>query len=292
MDKLSVLCITLAGVSWGTAGLFSHFLQKYGFSPFQISAGRILLAAIFMLLFVLLYNPKVLKVQPKKLILYAISGLALLGTSCFYYWAMELTSFSTAVVLMYTAPVIVMIVSVLFLGEKFTWLKLTGVLGALLGCCFVTGIIGNLRFSAAGILVGLLSGISYSIYNICVKLEMNRGDDPIGATTYCFFFSFLASLFVINPVDSAKIIAVDPVPTLLLIAGMGFFIGAFPYLIYTFAMRKIPAGVASSMACIEPMTATIISILFLNEQLTVSAVIGIVMILGSVILLSRETDHK
>ena len=290
MDKLSVLCVILASVSWGTAGVFSHFLQKYGFSPFEMSAGRMLFASVFMFLFVWLYNPKILKVKAKQLVLYAISGLGLLGTSSFYYWAMELTSFSTAAILMYTAPMIVMVISVLLLGENFTWMKLCGLLGAFFGCCLVTGIIGNAQFALRGIIVGLLSGISYSIYNICVKIEMNHGDNPLGATTYCFIFAFFVSLFFINPINSVKIISHTPVCTLLLIAGMGFFVGAFPYLTYTFAMQKIPAGVASCMACIEPMTASIISILFLNEEITVYSVTGIILILASVILLSLEAE--
>lgn len=292
MDKLSMLCVILAGVSWGTAGVFSDFLQKYGFSPFQMSTGRTLFASVFMLLFVLRYNPKLLKVTPRQLTLYALSGLGLLGTSSFYYWAMELTSFSTAAVLMYTAPIIVMVISVLFLGERFTWIKALGLLGAFFGCCLVTGIIGNSRFSLVGILVGLLSGISYSMYNICVKLEMNHGDHPIGATTYCFIFSFLASLFFIDPVESVTMVLNSPIEALISIAGMGFFIGAFPYLVYTFAMQKIPAGVASAMACIEPMTASIISVLFLHEKMTVFSAMGIILILGSVVLLALEGKKK
>lgn len=204
MDKLSILLVILAGTSWGTAGLFSNALYGLGLSPFQVSSGRMLFAAVFMLVFLLLYNPKLIRVKPKSLIIYAICGISLLGTSCTYYWAMSLTPFSTAVVLMYTSPIIVTAFSAAFLGEKLTPLKVTGIAGALL-----------------------------------------------------------------------------------YMAGMGFFIGAFPYLIYTFAMRKIPVGVASSMSCVEPMVATIVSILFMNERLTVFRQL----ILGSVILLSREKEN-
>ncbi len=290
MDRLSILLIVIAGSSWGTAGLFSSKLYALGLTPFQVSSGRMLFAAAFMLIFVLLYKPKAMAVKPKSLILYAIGGSCLLGTSCTYYWAMSLTSFSTAVVLMYTSPIIVTAVSVIFLGERLTPLKLTGIVGSLLGCCFVTGIIGNLRFSPFGIFVGLLSGIFYSAYNLCVKVEMNREDDPCGATAYCFIVSFLTSLLAARPSGTIAAVAAQP-HSLLYIAGMGFFVGAFPYLIYTFAMRKIPAGVASAMSCVEPMVATIVSVIFMNERLTALSVIGILLILGSVILLSRESEN-
>lgn len=141
MDKLSILLVILAGTSWGTAGLFSNALYGLGLSPFQVSSVRMLFAAVFILIFLLLYNPKLIRVKPKSLIIYAVCGISLLGTSCTYYWAMSLTSFSTAVVLMYTSPIIVTAFSAAFLGEKLTPLKVTGIAGALLGCCLVTGII-------------------------------------------------------------------------------------------------------------------------------------------------------
>ena len=290
MDKFSILLIMLAGTSWGTAGLFSNALYCLGFSPFQVSSGRMLFATVFMLLFVLLRSPKRMKVRPMSAIPYAVCGISLLGTSCTYYWAMSLTSFSTAVVLMYTSPIIVTAFSVIFLGERLTPQKVAGILGALIGCCLVTGIIGNLRFTLFGIFVGLLSGIFYSIYNLAVKIEMNRGDDPVCTTAYCFIISFIASLFVANPAETLAAVAAKP-HALLYMAGMGFFIGAFPYLIYTLAMRKIPAGVASSMSCVEPMVATIVSVLFMHETLTVFSAIGILLILGSVMLLSREKTN-
>ena len=51
-------------------------------------------------------------------------------------------------------------------------------------------------------------------------------------------------------------------------------------------------GVASAMACIDPMTATIISVLFLDEELTGFSILGIIFILASVVLLSREGENN
>lgn len=51
MDKLSILLVILAGTSWGTARLFSNALYSLGLSPFQVSSGRMLFAAVFMLIF-------------------------------------------------------------------------------------------------------------------------------------------------------------------------------------------------------------------------------------------------
>ena len=67
------------------------------------------------------------KIKIKELLLFAIGGVAIYGTAAFYFSAIEASSASTAVVLMYTAPVIVMVFSVAFLGERFNVAKLISV---------------------------------------------------------------------------------------------------------------------------------------------------------------------
>ena len=46
MNKLSILYIVLAGVSWGTAGIFVNNLSPYGFSSVQMTSMRNIVAAI------------------------------------------------------------------------------------------------------------------------------------------------------------------------------------------------------------------------------------------------------
>jgi drug/metabolite transporter (DMT)-like permease len=50
-------------------------------------------------------------------------------------------------------------------------------------------------------------------------------------------------------------------------------------------MRDLPAGTASALGIVEPMAATVYSILFLGERLAVLSLIGIVLILGAVFML-------
>lgn len=292
MDKLSVFFIIISSVLWGTAGLFTTQLREYGFTSMQMSGCRNIVAAVVMLIFVLMTNKSRLKAKPREILLFALSGVSIFATGSLYYAAMQATSLSTAVILMYTAPVIVMVVSVIFLNEAFNLKKLIAVVCALVGCGLVTGIIGGFRFSVNGIVLGLLSGVAYSIYNICVKVEMRRKNDPITANTYCFITAGLVSIFMMQPVKTIEHIAANPLASLLWILALGFFTSAFPYLIYTFAMKKLPAGVASAMASIEPMTATIISITVFGEKMTFSSVVGIVLILVAVLILSFTAEEN
>lgn len=286
MDKRSVLYIVLAGISWGMASVFVNTLGGYGFAPMQISALRNIIGAIIITAFVLIKNPRMMKVAPKEIALFALSGVCIFLTNAFYYISMNMTSASTAVVLMYIAPIIVMIVSVLFMGEKLTRMKFLSVVGAFLGSALVTGIIGGIKFSVVGIIIGALSGITYSIYNICAKIEMKRGNDALAAAAYCFITAAVLSAVFSNPVTLFSMTFENPAKILPIAIAMGIVVGALPYFLYTLGSKKLPASTASAMATIEPLTGTLVSVLVYKEVLDFAGVIGIIMILGSVVALS------
>ena len=171
--KKAFLFIVFAGILWGTSGIFVHYLAPFGFSALQMTAMRGVVSAISMSIYACLKDRALFRVSGKHLLLFAMSGIAMYVTASSYYASMQLTSISTAVVLMYSAPIFIMAYSVAFLGEKLTKLKAICVICMLVGCCLVSGIIGGLRFHFGGILLGLLAGISYSAYNIFTKIARN-----------------------------------------------------------------------------------------------------------------------
>lgn len=290
MKKISVLYIVLAGVLWGTSPIFVNSFKPYGFSSMELAAIRNIVSAAAILLFVLIKNPKLLKAKPKEIGLFILSGIFLYTTCVTYYLAMQLTSPATAVVLMYIAPMIVMVVSVMFFGEKFTWLKGVAVVAVVVGCGLVTGIIGGMKFSLAGILTGVASGLAYSSYNICVKIEMRRGNDAATATVYCFIAAGIAAFICANPVSFIEAVKENMPEMLPLGLGIGLCTGLLPYLLYTLSLKWLPVGTASAMSSIEPLSATIFSVVLYNEVLGVQGVIGVLLILASVIMLSKGEE--
>ena len=290
MKTRAFIYIILAGILWGTSGLFVHFLAPMGFSSLQMTAMRGIVAFLCMLVFAALKNREIFKVSRRELALFAASGLGIFGTATSYYASMQLTTVSTAVVLMYTAPIIVMIYSVLFLGEKMTVLKGVAVGAMLVGCCLVSGIIGGMKFHALGIAMGFLSGISYSAYNIFTKVQMRGNSHPLSATLYCFMFMAIFSVLSCKPLEAANIIYNNLGVSIPLLIGIGIATCVLPYFLYTLALKVLPAGTASALGIVEPMAATVFSVLFLQEELSVYSVCGIVLILGAVFLLSQNRE--
>jgi len=63
---------------------------------------------------------------------------------------------------------------------------------------------------------------------------------------------------------------------------------AAPYVLYTTGLRYVESGRASIYATVEPAVATIISVTVFSEQLTLTKISGMLMILLSVVILAKE----
>ncbi len=285
--KISFAFIIFAGVCWGTSPIFVHYLAPYGFTSLQMTAVRGSVSFVCMLLYTCVVDRSLFKTKFKDLILYAIIGASLFGTAFCYYSAMQMTSASTAVVLMYTAPIYVMLYSVLFMREKFSNSKLISLILMLVGCCFVSGIITGLKFNAIGILIGVLTSWIYAAYNILTKISMQKKCEPVTVTLYSFMFMSLISVSVCDPVGLIGNVGKAPIPTLPLCLGLGIITFVMPYFLFTWSMKHLPAGIASALSVVEPMAATVFSAVLFMEIPDIVSIVGILMILVSVYLLSR-----
>ena len=288
MKKSAFFYIALAGVLWGTSGLFSYWLTPFGFKPVQMTTMRGFVSMVLILPFILIKNPKLLKVSKKEIFFLVGSGVGLFFTAYTYYASMAASSVSTAVILMYTAPVFVLIYSVLFLGEKLNAIKGISVFLMIVGCALVSGIVGGMKFSLAGILFGIAAGISYSAYNIFTKILTMHKVNTLTVTSYNFIIMSIIGLAVSNPIEMVSLTTKNPVAIIPLIVGIGVFTCVLPYVFYTLGLRDVPAGTATALGIIEPLSATVFSVAFLGEELTAPLIIGMVLILAAVFALAKQ----
>lgn len=287
MKTKAFIYIILAGLLWGTSGIFVKFLTPYGFTAPQLSLIRGSISFISMLVYALIFNRSVLKISKKDLVFALFIGITLYGTATLYYASMQMTSVSTAVVLMYTAPIYVTAFSVTFLGEEASKLKVFSISLMLIGCAFVSGIVGGLKFKAVGVLLGVLSGIVYAVYNVLTKVALRGGLNAITLSLYGFLFMALTALITARPSEITENAKSKPEITIPLMLGIGIFTFVLPYFFYTLSMRYLPAGTASALSIIEPLAATVFSMVIFKEIPGVVSAIGIVFILTATCLLGH-----
>lgn len=290
----SVICILLAGILWGTMGIFVRRLAAYGFSSLQIACLRIIAAGILFFLYLLAADRKKLRIQKKDLPLFLGMGWGsiLFFTIC-YFTTIQTTSLAIAAILLYTSPVFVVLLSAVFLKEKITGRKILALCIAFLGCVFVAGVGEASDLSGAGFVIGLCSGLGYGLYSIFGSILLKKYH-PYTVSAYAFIFAGVGALFLCNVKDTAQKTADSGNP--LFVLGFVLLTAAVtavaPFLLYTMGLMKVEAGKAAIMAMIEPLVAAVIGIAVFGERLTRQSVIGIVCIFGAILILNLNCGHE
>ena len=273
---------------WGTSGIFVSILAPYGITSLQMTAARATVSFICMLVYSVFKNRAALKVRLRDLVLLLITGVALFFVGSCYFTSMQLTSVSTAVILMYAAPIYVSVYSCLFLGERFSPMKAAAIIMMLIGCVLVSGIVGGAAFDSVGILIGILSGISYGAYNILTKTALRRGIDSVQTTLYTFLFMSVLSLCVCDLPSMATATASAPVFLIPMLILLGVVTFVAPYILYTAALKHLPAGTCSALAIVEPVSAAVFGAALLGEETGIIEISGIAVVAVAVLLLSKE----
>ncbi len=292
MKTRAFIYVIITGILWGTSGIFVHLLAPFGFSSLQMTAMRSTVSFLLVSLYALFRDIQAFRVTKKSLVLYIIGGIALFSTAAFYFISMQASSISTAVVLMYLAPAIVMVFSVTFLGEKLTLPKGIALCLMLAGCALVAGVLGGMSFQAWGVVAGVLSGVSYSVYQIMTKVLMRYNHNAFSATLYYFLVATILSLCLANPVEMVRITETNPAKILPLMLLIGICTFVLPYILYASALKRLPVGVASTLLIVEPMSATVFGVLLFHEEMNIPKAAGIIMILCAICLLSVNTKQE
>jgi drug/metabolite transporter (DMT)-like permease len=219
-------------------------------------------------------------------------GTGLLSITLFnwcYFTAIKETSLSVAAVLLYTAPVFVIIMARLVFKSPLTGSKLVSLFLTAAGCLFVSGVIGDdsASITTFGILTGLGAGFGYALYSIFGKLA---GASYSSLTIS--FYTFLVTAAALLPFVQLKTVLalLNNAETLLMAAGLGLFPTVFAYYLYTNGLKAADAGTASILSTVEPAVAALMGIVFYNETLTFIQYGGIFLIFTAVILLREKKE--
>ncbi|MCR5804544.1 MAG: DMT family transporter [Clostridia bacterium] len=290
---LGDILIIIAGLFWGSMGIFVRHLNDLGFTSIQVACLRLTMAGIIFALILLIKDHKGFKIKLKDIPLFLALGLvSILFFTCCYFTAIRLMTMSTAAILLYTSPIWVMVLAIIFLKEKITVRKVIALILAFIGCVMVSGFGG--KVSAIGILVGLGSGLGYGLYSIFGTFAL-RKYSPFTVTTYTFLIAGLGSILVANPMDLAdKISKTESKPGLLGFVLLTSVVTAvIPFLLYTLGLNRTTAGKAAVLATVEPAAATLFGFFVMGEKIGIIAICGIVMVFLAIIVLSiREKASK
>ena len=290
-NKKGALLVILAGVCWGSISIYINYLADAGLGTMQISFLRQVLSVLIFAAIILIRNPSKCRIEVRDIPL--LMGVGLVNGvlfNFFYFYTIINSRASIAVVLLYTSPIFVMIMARLFFGEKITLGKLTALVLTVVGCVFVTGIVGEgYTPPAIAILTGVLTGFCYALNNIMTSAAVKK-NSPETVTLYTLFFSFL---FLIPFGEVGGIVGICRANPMVLPVAiiMCLVTGVIAQYAFSLGLNLIESGKAAIYGATEPIVGTLVGILLFNEESNFLKMLGIVMVIAAIILIAKE-DSK
>ena len=293
MKRLAPLFVLMASVLWGSMGIVTRYVVAIGFNTRQTAAVRITSAAAVLILFLLITDRSKLKLRKEDFKWFLGTGLGSLFINNLAYAAtVQRASLSVAVVLLYTAPFFVMIMSVLFFKEKLTVQKIAALFLSFAGCILVVGLSGaNVGGNVIiTLLIGLSAGFGYSLYSIFGTVLMERYES-LTVTVYTFILASLASLVIAEPVSMVRIIAANAEKMPVTVIGSVITL-ALPYICYSAALKYIESSKASIIASFEVVAASLFGVFLYHELLDIYNIVGIVCVVAALIILQLKPKSE
>lgn len=275
--------VLAAAAMWGCIGIFVRHLNALGLEARQITATRCLTCALLIFLWILVTDRSRLRIHRKDIGWFLANGiLSIYVFNTAYQAAISLVSLSTAVVLLYTAPAFVMLLSVIFFHEKFTRNKGLCLLLCIGGSALVSGITGGMDANPMGIGLGLVSGVGYALYSIFSSVILKKYH-PFTNILYTFLIAGVAGLMTCDVGSLAAVSFRSPSAFLWVIAN-GIITGFLAYVCYTLALQHIRPSKAAILATLEPVVATLVGVFGYEETVTLTGGIGMLMVFAALVL--------
>ena len=284
MKEVNTFKYLLSVIIYGTIGYFLHFINAS--SEFVVMC-RGLIGSLFILLIMFIKH----KLPNIKSIKENIPLLILSGSSLGFNWLFLFAGYRYAVsitsLINYTAPIMVVIITSIFMKEKLSLKQNVCILVAFLGIVFVSGIFdGNVLFDYHCFLYGFIAAIGFVVLVLCNRKIKNI--DPLDKTVVQLFVSFLTVLPVVlinNYIP--KNLTTD---SLLLVIMLGVVHTGFAYILYFNSIDELPAHKIAILGYVEPVLSIMIGTFVFDEKLSILGFIGAILILGSALL--NELGHK
>jgi len=277
---------------WGIIGIFIQDLSDAGFSSLQIVTLRVVSAALMLVTYLCFTNPQLLKIRPKDSAIFIGTGIfSIVFFNWCYFTAIKEVSLSIAVMLLYTGPAFVIILSRIFFKEYFNLPKIFALILTAIGCMLVIQLfpLSDKTISLYGLLVGLGSGFGYALYSIFGKIALRKY-----ATVTIITYTFIFASIVLIPTSGITIEFhnLSSTHTMMTVIGLGLFPTVLAYMLYTKGLSMIESGKASITATMEPVVATAVGVYLFDEILTGFQVFGILLIISAVIILQMKSKDR
>ena len=263
-ENRGLFYVLLGAIAFSLGGLFVKLIP---WAPVSTNAGRCIFSSLIIFLYIRFSGRRIIINRTVVLGAVFVASMVL----C-YVASMKMTSAANAIVLEYTAPVLIVLFEAVLFHKKPEKLDLT--------VCFIVffGIVlvvsgASASSSLLGDGIALLSGVFYAL---TIMLNDFEGGDSLSSVLLGHMMTVIIGLpFILKETDFSM-------NTLLLVAALGIFQAGAGYTLLTVGLRHCDALSGSLVASIEPVLNPILVAVFYGEYVSWRAIIGAVIVISTI----------
>lgn len=279
---------TLAGIAaavcYGTNPLGALKLYEQGMQTNSVLFFRFGLAWVIITI-IMLFRKESLKVTRQEFTALMGLGLLFIVSSLTLYLSFHYMAAGVASTILFTYPVMTAVIMAVFFHERITWATVCSLVLSTVGVVMLYWSDRSGTLSTIGVILVLASALSYALYIILVNrsnLQMSSFKINFYVLLYCTLGMLVYSLIAGLPL------------TLPQNATSWFYVGwlaivpaIFALVLMVYAAKYVGSTATAILGALEPLTAVLIGIFVFNEPFTLNLAIGIILILGAVVIISK-----
>ncbi len=270
----------------------THIFAKnltFDLPPTTILLLRSFFAVLFFILFLISKKQKLFVMERKDIVPFVILGLLNIPLNQYLFFiGIKMTSASNVALAYALSPIFILIISAYFLNEKITLWKILGITISFVGILLILFERG-LEFKSKyfiGSVISLLASIAWAVYSTYGKSLITRYGS-LYSTSIAMLFGFLLYLpisFFHN--DVANIPLIRPTHWLQMIY-LAIMTSGIAYLIWYYAIKRLPASSVGVFNNLQPILTTILAIVFLNQSISSIYILGGALVIGGVYIAQK-----
>lgn len=148
---------------------------------------------------------------------------------------------------------------------------------------------GAAAVDPTGIAASVGAGVSYAVYTLAGKSLLDRGWTAAAGMGAMFGAAALVSLPVLLLTDVTWILAPGGLAMAL---WLGLVTTTAAYLLFGAGLKRLTPATVSTLTLAEPLTATLLGVLVLREQLPPSAVAGLAVLASGIVILAVASSRR
>jgi DME family drug/metabolite transporter len=288
LEPKALLAVLVAAACWATSGIFVKLIATdSGVGALALAFWRDLVTFLVLLAGIGVLRPRWLRVERRDLPWLVALGASVGIFHVFWNLGVFLNGAAVATVQQAAMPAIVTLAAWLIWREPLTMAKLLAIALTFAGVVLVSGIgaLAHSELSLGGMLVGMAIPVMYACWNLLAKRVRQRYN-PFTSLTYAFAFAALVLLPFQFFTHQTFNLGLSSILSFAGLIGLSTIAG---FSIYTFALGRLPASVATILAMSEILFVAAYAYILLDEQLTAGQILGAALIVSGVLVLSLSS---